>query len=87
VFSLEHCASKRSFATNFHLFPNRWAKKFETDEYDVFVSKDTFDPIQISTVFILKSEPCSLECSLEAFHAVNEKHGIANVVFFARLSE
>ncbi len=30
----------------------------------------------------LKSETGSLECSLEVFRAVNEKHGSFDIVFF-----
>lgn len=40
-----------------------------------------FDNVLISMAFILQSEPCSLKCSLEVFHVINEKHGVIDLVF------
>jgi hypothetical protein len=31
----------------------------------------------------LKSQPCSLQCSLEMIRAIDEKHSLLNVVFLA----
>jgi putative transposase len=82
VFSLEHCASERSSATNFQLFPVRrdW-NGLRTKKCGVLLSEDTFNAIPISTAFILKSESCSLECSLEVFRGVDEKYDVVDIAF------
>jgi hypothetical protein len=49
--------------------------------------EDTFDAVPISAALILKSEACSLECSLEVGCAIDEKHRVLDVVFLSQLSE
>ncbi len=50
-------------------------------------SKDTFDGIQISMAFCLKSEFSSGKRSLEVVSAIDEKHGSFKLVFFSEFSE
>jgi hypothetical protein len=45
--------------------------------------RDTFNAIPISAAFVWKSESCSLECSLEVCRAIDEKHGVIDIVFLA----
>jgi hypothetical protein len=52
-----------------------------------YLKENTFDATPISAAFVLKSEPCSLECSLEVCRAVDEKHGILDIVFLAEFLE
>ena len=37
--------------------------------------------------FGLKSEPCSLECSVEVSRAINEKDGVYDIMFLPQFSE
>ena len=37
--------------------------------------------------FGLKLEPCSVQCSLKMVRAIDEKHGVFDIVFLAKLAE
>jgi hypothetical protein len=37
--------------------------------------------------FGLKSEPCSVKCSLEVIRTINEKHGVFDIVTLAKFSQ
>jgi hypothetical protein len=38
-------------------------------------------------VFGLKSEPCSVQCSVEMVCAIDEKHGVFDIVFLTKFAE
>ena len=52
-----------------------------------YLSKDTFDSSPISVAFSLKSQPCSVQCSVEVSCAVDEKDGVFDIVLLLKLSE
>jgi hypothetical protein len=52
-----------------------------------YFSKDTFDSIPISTAFGLKSEPCSVQCSVEVVRAITQKRGVFDIAFLLSFFE
>ena len=52
-----------------------------------YLSEDTFDSIPISMSFGLKLQPCSVKRSLEVIRAINEKHGVFDIVYLAKFSQ
>ena len=50
-------------------------------------AKNSFDGIPISGATCLKSESCSLECSLEMLGTIDEKHGIFDVMSLLEFAE
>jgi hypothetical protein len=50
-------------------------------------SENPFDSIPISVAKYLRSEPCSLQCSLEGLRAIDEENGSFNVVFLLQFAE
>ena len=46
-----------------------------------------FDSIPISITFCLKSEPGSLQCSVEVFPTIDEKYGGFDIVFLPQFCE
>lgn len=51
------------------------------------LSKDPFDGIPISAAKCLKSEACSLKCSLEVFRAGDEKHGGFDIKLLSKFAQ
>ena len=52
-----------------------------------YLSKDTFDAVSISVVFVAEIEAVTRAGVFQRCRAVDEKHGVVDVVFLAKFSE
>jgi len=52
-----------------------------------YLTKDTFDAIAVSVAFVSVFEPVATTRCLQRYRAIDEKDGVADVVFLAKFGE